>query len=148
MTGAERPWSSRVAAILVAIGLSLTLCGVAFHLWMLRVQEIPPVPHPPRDQTEVSLGKIRVMSTTLWMAFALACSFIVGSFIMVRAGRHFLDRSPMLPRTQYVDAWGRYRVSDDEIAAATGHESADGDDDDTPPDDRPPRKPRRPREDL
>lgn len=141
MAETDRPWSSRVAAILVAVGLSLTLCGVAFHLWMLRVQEIPPIPHPPADSAGESIMKVRGMSTTLWVTFALASAFIVGSFVMVRAGRYFLDRSPMLPRTQYVDAWGRYRVSDDDIVAATGGDRND-EDDDTPLDDRLPRGPR------
>ena len=152
MVDSDRPWSSRVAAILVAVGLSLTVCGVAFHLWMLRVQEIPPIPHPPLDRTGQAMEKVRGMSTTLWVTFSLASAFIVGSFVMVRAGRFFLDRAPMLPRTQYVDAWGRYRVSDEDIAAVTGSgrdfdDDDDDGDDDTPLDDRPPRNPRTPRDD-
>lgn len=141
MVDSDRPWSSRVAAILVAVGLSLTLCGVAFHLWMLRVQEIPPVPHPPENSSKSWI--VRGMSTTLWVTFALASAFIAGSFVMVRAGRYFLDRAPMLPRTQYVDAWGHYRVSDDDIAAATNSDRDEDDDDrELPLDDRLPHKPR------
>lgn len=123
----DRPWSSRVAAVLIALGLSLALGGIAFHLWMLRVQELPPIDqsHTSRDPRTT----LRGMSNTLWITFTLASAFIVGSFVMVRAGRYFLDKSPRSPRTEYVDAWGRYRVSEEEIDAATQ------DDGRPPPDD-------------
>lgn len=143
----ERPRSSRLAATFIALGVSLAAGGIAFNLWMLRVQELPPSGSgdiKPKTAIEV-LG---LMSSTLGGAFILAIAFIVGSFVMVRIGRHFLDRTPSLPRTEYVDAWGRYRISEDEIDAMTGGPKRSRDDEpdedsdfesDDPLDDRPDR---------
>lgn len=135
----ERPRSSRLAATFIALGLSLAAGGIAFNLWMLRVQELPPAAAG-GIKPENAGNVLGLMSSTLAGAFILALTFIVGSFVMVRAGRYFLDRSPPLPRTEYVDAWGRYRISEDEIEAATGEERpSHEDDDDVSPDDRPDR---------
>jgi hypothetical protein len=135
----ERPRSSRLAATFIALGLSLAAGGIAFNLWMLRVQELPPAISGVIPEKNVR-PMLHLMSSTLVAAFILVMTFVVGSFIMVRAGRYFLDRSPALPRTEYVDAWGRYRISEDEIEAATGEERpAHDDDDDVSPDDRPDR---------
>jgi hypothetical protein len=139
----ERPRSSRLAATLIALGLSLAAGGIAFNLWMLRVQELPPA-GTGRISADDAPRMLDMMSSYLIAAFVLVISFVVGSFVMVRAGRFFLDRGPNLPRTEYVDAWGRYRISEAEIDAATGGSQVAGpnddtDDDDLLPDDRPDR---------
>lgn len=143
----DRPRSSRLAATLIALGLSLAAGGIAFNLWMLRVQELPPA-GTGRINSEDAPKMLNMMSSYLVAAFVLVTAFVVGSFVMVRAGRFFIDRSPRSPRTEYVDAWGHYRISEAEIDAATGgppSASTDDDSDDTdlPLDDRP----QRPRDD-
>jgi hypothetical protein len=133
----ERPRSSRVAAIFVALGLSLAAGGIAFNLWMLRVQELPPAVPGRLTPTPKAMN---MMSAYLVAAFVLVTAFVVGSFVMVRTGRLFVDRSPRSTRTEYVDAWGHYRISKDEIDAVIGEAPPPpDDDDDVPADDRPDR---------
>jgi hypothetical protein len=49
--------------------------------------------------------------------FCLVLAFLVGSYLMVKLGRAAIDTSPTT-RTKYVDAWKRYRLTDDQIASA------------------------------
>lgn len=58
-----------------------------------------------------------------WSALALmtigVISILLGSFLMIRAGRAFLVQGARSQPTPYVDVWSRYRVTPEQIRAAT-----------------------------
>ncbi|MBI5863858.1 MAG: hypothetical protein HZB38_05005 [Planctomycetes bacterium] len=138
----ERPRSSRLAAVFVTLGLALAVGGIAFNIWMLRVQELPPLTKALTPERGPSL--IRAMSSSLVGVFVLVMAFVLGSFVMVRIGRYFLDRTPPLPPTAHVDVWSSYRLTEAEIEAATCDEDDDrtdeesDDESESPPDGPPP----------
>jgi hypothetical protein len=67
-------------------------------------------------------GLVRMMAVS---AVALA-AFVLGSYLMIRAGRAVLSRPPPRSTTEYTDAWSRYRLTQEQIEAAT-RESHDED---------------------
>lgn len=65
--------------------------------------------------------------------------FGVGIFIMLRIGSRLKQREPAQP-TEYTDAWSQYRLTEEEVAAATDdlptpedRQDKDPDFDDDPP---------------
>lgn len=105
-----RHWHSRFAAGFVAVGLALSSFGILYLFWTeLNVQTLPP---PGRGDRE------RAVQLSFELLFVIFMMFLMGSYAMVKIGRYLLDRTPRETRTDYVDAWSRYRVTDDEIKAA------------------------------
>lgn len=128
----ERPLQSRIAAVFVLAGLVLALGAALFNIWALRVQELPPINS--REPTAWTPTHLRVVSVTLFDLWLLVMAFLVGSYVMVKIGRAMLMPQPSAKPTQYVDAWGGYRISDEQIASAT----AEFDPPREPPPDAPP----------
>jgi hypothetical protein len=74
----------------------------------------------------------------LLLSFLLLLAFLIGSYLIVRVGRRVVHGPVHAGPTRYVDAWGRYRVTEEQIEAAT--EETDGPDEsgDVPEDPEPP----------
>lgn len=80
--------------------------------------------------------KLYVLVSLLAVSAIAVVAFVVGSYLMIRAGRALMRRQPRKTPTSYVDAWAGYRVTEEQIDAAT-RES------DLPPDPPPSDNPQR-----
>lgn len=120
----------RMALAFVIVGIFLAATGLIYLHYTGREQELttpPPV-------TNQQIVQINAMLDALYFTLLLLGTFVVGSYIMTRIGRAALlkrDEPDVPRRTEYVDAWSKYRVTDEQIQAAT-----DGPPD-TPPTDPP-----------
>lgn len=121
--------TSRLAITFMVVGLALSAAAIVYNNSLIAPQELPPV--GPLD--EERRATIDAVTATLLVTFAVFLAFLIGSYLMIRFGRLLLDRSPPA-RTEYIDAWSRYRVSDAEIAAVSDDLKAmSGDDPGSPP---------------
>lgn len=129
---ADQPRPSRLAISFVLVGLALSAVGIAYIIYAGRERELPPITAP---QTDVRVQQLNALLRMLTHSFFIFLAFLLGSYLMVRIGRGVLSRRHTPQRTEYVDAWSHYRLSQDEIDTATARL-----DDDFPPD-RPPDHP-------
>ena len=109
----------RVALAFVIVGLFLAATGLVYLHYTGREQELT----PPLPVTNQQIIKINAMLDALYVTLLLLGTFVVGSYIMTRIGRATLrkhDTTDVPRRTEYVDAWANYRVTDEQIQAATG----------------------------
>ncbi len=130
MTGEVRGRSKRLAALFVVGGLVLLSIGVLYLLYLSQERALAEPWRPSPSPQQRLLAATSVLTFTAIAAIV----FLVGSLLMVRAGRLLVARRAARNRTPYVDAWGAYRISQEQIAAATGDrsDSPPG----PPPDDR------------
>ena len=90
------------------------------------------------------LNRLTILLAILLISALLLLLFVVGSYLVIRIGH--IIRTPVGGKpTPYVDAWQSYRVTEEEIAAATAEDTPErppGDDSAPPadagPDDGPP----------
>lgn len=116
----------RAALVGVLIALLLTI-GVGVYLVAARLQasaETAPFADEPTAQrqqvTQLQLLMVLLGSTLVLLLFVIAC------YLMMRLGRAVSTPIAGAP-TEYVDVWQKYRLTEDEITAATME-----DDDDAP----------------
>ena len=105
----------RAAALGVFLSLLIVLL-MAFGLYVARDLARPPASEGAID---IEASEANVRRLTLMLSIVLASGlFLVGTYFLLRAGR--AARTPVggTP-TRYVDAWAQYRLTDEEIAAAT-----------------------------
>lgn len=76
---------------------------------------LPSAVSQPAPRERRLYGLVRVMAVS---AVALA-AFVLGSYLMIRAGRAVLPRPRSQSVTEYSDAWSSYRLTQEEIDAAT-----------------------------
>jgi len=113
MAESERHRPSRLAIGFVVVGLTLAAAGVWYIWWAGRERELPPFSRPAHPEADA----LHALLATLIVTLVLFLLFVIGSLVMVRAGRAFLVK-PRSGPTRYVDAWGNYRLTDEQIAAA------------------------------
>lgn len=141
MTRDEHPrfQPSTAATWFVMTGLSLAAIGLLYIFYyggkgafLPAVQREEPTP----------IAEWRALVTMLTHSFLILLAFLVGSYVMVKAGRSIVRRREARGQTKYVDGWGSYRLSQEEIDSAaqqlaedhpTDGFPDDDDDDDTPP---------------
>ena len=123
---ADQPHPSRLAISFVLVGLALSAVGIAYIIYAGRERELPPITAP---QNDVRIQQLDALLRMLTHSFFIFLAFLFGSYLMVRIGRSVLGRRHSPQRTEYVDAWSQYRLSQDEIDTATARL-----DDDFPPD--------------
>jgi hypothetical protein len=109
----------RAAALGVFLSLLIVLL-LAFGLYAARDLSRPPASEGRLDLEAIVAYERRVtlMLTIVLASGLLLILFLVGTYFLLRAGT--AARTPVggAP-TRYVDAWAQYRVTDEEIAAAT-----------------------------
>ena len=134
---------SRLAIAFVVFGLALSALGILYLVYTTgREYELPPMV-PPRNVTghEAKAQHINALLRLLLQSFLLFLAFLLGSYLIVRVGRALVARRAERGRTEYVDAWSSYRLTQEEIdTATTGLEddfpsASSGDVSPDPPDD-------------
>ncbi len=119
----ERRHASRLAIVFVVVGLALSAIGIRYMIYLGRPRSLPPIvkpeDHPPIAEPSALYRELNALYRMLFHAFLLFLAFLFGSYLMVRIGRRVLDRKPVRERTEYVDAWTNYRLTQDEIDTAT-----------------------------
>jgi hypothetical protein len=126
----------RAAIIGVLIALALIICAAAYVLVAGQLAATPVGDGPGASEFEARQAK-RLTATlaTLIISGLLIVLFVVACYLVIRVGR--MVREPIAGEpTEYVDAWRAYRVSDEQIEAATQEwpeEERDGEQDADPP---------------
>jgi hypothetical protein len=109
----------------VLIALLLTI-SAAVYMYVIRFELVaspaaPGAQDPSADARR--LARLSVLLTILLISALLVLLFVLGCYLLIRAGRFV--REPIAGKpTDYMDVWQDYRLTDDQIAAATA-ESAD-----------------------
>lgn len=121
--------AGRTATMLVLAALILIVCA-AVYLFVSRPAQVP----APADgissaeEADRLVGEARraaLLLTILLISALLILLYVLGAYLVIRIGqmvaRHQVGGKP----TRYVDAWAQYRLTDEQISAATS-EDADG----------------------
>lgn len=88
-------------------------------------------------------ARVHALYLTLFVSAALLLAFVVGAFLMIRLGRRTARlRSGRDDRTEYVDAWASYRLTEAQVNEIVGPASRGRAPPDAPgPSDDPPGRP-------
>lgn len=128
----EHRHPSRLAIAFVVVGLALSAIGIGYMVHLGRPRSLPAVAAaeggPRATEPSALYRELNALYRMLLHAFLLFLAFLFGSYLMVRIGRRVLHRQALKERTEYVDAWASYRLTQDEIDTATAEL-----DDDLPP---------------
>ncbi len=69
--------------------------------------------------------RLLALLVMLLVSALLILLFVIGAYFLIRVGRVVAREEPRRPPTDYTDAWGQYRLTDEQIAAATGEDESD-----------------------
>ncbi len=126
-----------LATVFVVVGLALSAIGVAYMMYAGRPRQLPALTtqpaaaRPPVEQAEA-------MMAMLTYSFIIFMVFLIGAYIIVRVGRHFREKYRPASRSELVDIWSNYRLSEEEIESAAQQWEAlwpqQPEDDQRPPD--------------
>ena len=129
--------------VLVLVALLATVC-VALYVFLQRRLRPSAARLAAGELTRESvLAELSLLLLVLLGSGLLILSFVVGAYLLIRVGRAVSQKPVGGQATEYVDAWSRYRLSQEQIQATTGEGPADSqtqpDDDDGhgPPPDHP-----------
>jgi hypothetical protein len=107
---------SRLAIAFVVVGLALSAIGIGYIVYAGRERQLPPISAPHADP---QIEQLHALVAMLTLSFFLFLAFLFGSYLMVRLGRRVADRRPPRQPSEYVDVWGNYRLTQEQIEAAT-----------------------------
>jgi hypothetical protein len=140
------PSYGRTAVLLVLGILALTTCAVVYVFFA--VHGNPPAPlgsisnESDAERALADSRRLVTLLTLLLISALFALLFVVGAYLVIRVGQFVAHDRVGGKTTAYVDAWQNYRLTDEQIAAATEERKPDRDSDDRPADpDAPPRGP-------
>jgi hypothetical protein len=128
MSAGMRPSYGRTA-VLIGLGVLALMVGAAAYIFMAHNQgtaglgggATPDTGRPPDGRKAVTLLLMISISALLVLLFVL------GAYLVIRFGHHLARQRVGGEPTEYVDAWGKYRLSDEQISTATDEERPDGD---------------------
>jgi len=152
MSRTPGPTYGRAAMFGVLIALVLTItAGVYMFIERYPTDALTAAPLMLDPQAEgLRVKRLVLLLTILLISCLLVLLFVVGSYLLIRIGRFV--RKPVAGKpTEYVDAWQQYRLTDEQIAAATAEPPTEGgapgeppfspgSDDPTPPGPNPPHR--------
>lgn len=123
----------RTATLLVLGVLILTVCA---GVYMLLARGGGPRPNAVVDEGVLQLVRAQrlvTLLTILLISALLILLFVLGAYLLIHVGRFVArDRVGGKP-TDYVDVWQNYRLTEDEISAATQEDQPDDDGGERPP---------------
>lgn len=136
------PTYGRAAMFGVLIALLLAI-GVGVYMVLARFGS-PTVPMATAadaaEEENQRLARLSAMLTILLISTLLILLFVIGCYLVMFVGR--VLRKPVADKpTNYVDAWRQYRLTDEEIAAATAEHPRDDPQVDRGDPDEPPENP-------
>lgn len=110
---------SRLAVGFVVVGLALTAISIAYIVYAGRERHLPPIIAPPGGHPEIEarIDEMKALLRLLIHSFVLFLAFLLGSYAVVRVGRRVLAHKRSPKRTEYIDAWANYRLTQDQIDA-------------------------------
>ncbi|GEM_PF-1097769 len=115
-------------ALLAGLAVLLVTIGTAVYLVLGQDRLGPGGIDPGREgagRLTTDVRRLAALLTILLVSALLALLFVIGTYVLLRVGRWVarsrLGGSP----TPYVDAWSRYRLTEDQISAATAEDQAD-----------------------
>lgn len=134
MSDSPRPSYGRAAVLGVLIALLLTV-SVAVGLFLSHYgrNETLPLLQGNVDPAVAKAVQLTVLLTILLISALLILLFVVGSYLLIRVGRLLAKSTVGGKPTPYVDAWSSYRLTDEQIAAATAEQAPDDHTDNGPP---------------
>ncbi len=134
MPDAPRPAYGRTATLIVLVILLLTVSsGVYLFIAQHQLDETPATLLDPKAELARTQHLI-ILITILLISALLILVYVVGAYLLIWIGRLVARGSIGGKPTPYVDAWQQYRVTDEEIAAATQEPPADDRGSRQPPD--------------
>ncbi len=114
----SRRGPSKLAIAFVVVGLALSAAGIVYIIYAGRPRQLPPVAEQPLPP-EMRVRELEALLRMLTQSFIVFMAFLLGSYVMVRVGRALLGpRHEDTRPSEYVDAWGQYRLSDEHVEAA------------------------------
>jgi len=128
MSGKPRASYGRTATLIVLAVLVLTVsASVYLSMAKYELDRAPPAETIDYDAELARLKHETLVLTILLISALLILLFVVGAYLLIRVGR-MVARNPVGGKpTPYVDVWQSYRLTDEEIAAATREEPPGGD---------------------
>jgi hypothetical protein len=81
-----------------------------------------------RPSDAAAKQRAKALYGILTITALLAIAFLLGSSVMIRAGRALTARRRLRKQTEYIDAWSRYRLTDEQLREyghAPDHEAGD-----------------------
>ncbi len=140
MSGAQPTPLGRTVVIITVSGLIVALAASSYVLFNKSSElaaarnassgagAASPDAGPRHDEAWRLMYRVSV----LLAAVLLVLVFAIGSYLLIRIGRAITYKRIGGQPTKYVDAWGNYRLTDEQIAAATDESdsASDGERDD------------------
>jgi len=135
MSEPSRPTYGRAAMIGVLIALMLVVSvAVGLFLSHYRREKTLPLFGTDPDPEVAKWQQLIILLTILLVSALLILLFVVGSYLLIRIGR-LVAHNPLGGKpTPYVDAWSGYRLTDEQIAAATAEQEPHDDQGEGPSD--------------
>ena len=122
----------RTAMLLILLALMLTVATAAYLVFTkggADEADTLAVDQPERPIDARPARQLFYKLSILLVSLLLILIFVIGSYLLIRIGRAVTGKPIGGKATEYVDAWGSYRLSQEEIDTAT-----DGLEHDFPPD--------------
>lgn len=138
MNRLRRRSPGRIAMMIMVIVLLITVCAA---LYLVLERRLRPVGSrlASGELTRQALGtELTLLLVILLGSVLLILIFVIGSYLFIRVGRAVSQKRVGGEPTKYVDAWSRYRLTEEQIEAATQEEANRDEDRDEPPDNSPP----------
>ncbi len=121
-----RPSDGRIFTWFVLAGIGL-LVAATMYLYLGRAMYYPVIPteFDPADPVSAAQERrLKALLVLLLAAALLILVFVLGAYLVIRLGRAVTESSVGGKPTRYVDAWSRYRISDEQVTAATREDDA------------------------
>jgi hypothetical protein len=129
MPQVHRNLTGRLAVLLIVLALLLVVCVALYFFITNRLAASVARLAAGEVSREAVMAELSRMVAILLGAALAILAFAIGAYVFIGIGRAISRPAASKEPTKYIDAWGRYRVSDEQIRAATEEEV--GPDDDT-----------------
>lgn len=112
----DHPRSKWIATTFVVVGLAMSAVGLAYFIYAGQPRKLFP-DSVPDDYARLQQSK--ALFRMLLHSFLIFLAFLFGSYLMVRIGRVLARVKKSENKTEYVDAWSGYRLTQEELDTAT-----------------------------